>query len=933
MTTVFISYSRKDGDFVRRLNEALEARDREAWVDWEGIPPTAEWMREIVGAIDAASAFVFVMTPDSLSSAVCVEELQHAVAQNKRLVPLLRRDVEPSSVPSALARVNWILCRDADDFTAGVQTLVTAIDTDLEWVRAHTRLLVRAREWDGRGRENSLALRGDDLKAAEQWLALGPTHEPSPTELQTRYVLESRRVATNRRYALLGSVAVGLVAVAILGTTTYFGRRDAARQRTIAIAGRLTSDAELVRDQGVAVPTETGWLERSVLLAAEAASRLQSVGTRSLQTDIALRRGLALLPRRVGRFERSQGSLVNALVLSSDGRLVAASRSPLGVVSWPERGGESVVTKTMDGTQSLVLSPDGRFAATVSLRGTVDVWDTTNLAPVVSVTGFSGHPGTIAIGPGARYLVVGLSRFDEGPRVWTPLPTRVWAVAGGAARELPSLPHASSLSFSPDGAWLAGIVDKAPRVWRVTDASGPGVGPPLPPMPFEAMGVQFDANGTKLAVFLETATVKLLAVGDWESAGEFDHGVGLQAVSADGRYAALTTDAYGARVIETASGDEVVRLHADAKIEAIAFSPNGPQVAVAGLGEAVDLWQVDAGGSDILRVAAGPSVVDTGFDVEETSLLTIPSASGGIGLQRWPLGGAREAPPLVPLAAGGLAVFSADARLVAVASGRQVTIRNAADGSTIRRFDYQGNATAVALSAEGGALALATDDGAILLWSTAGGDQPVRFRVQGTIEEGFLAVGPSGARLAAVTTEPATRAGPVLVTHVWRPPNTTATRTSPVGTGRSGLVATPCGFSADARYLAVDDDAGFAIGEPETGRVVARINHPSADRVCAFSADARLLATAGTGVVRVWDVATRTETTRLEGTGRVSRLRFSPRNRYLATMAIEGDGRVWLLEPKDLIDLACARVSRNLTVDEKRDYFGDEPDRPTCPRP
>jgi hypothetical protein len=50
-------------------------------------------------------------------------------------------------------------------------------------------------------------------------------------------------------------------------------------------------------------------------------------------------------------------------------------------------------------------------------------------------------------------------------------------------------------------------------------------------------------------------------------------------------------------------------------------------------------------------------------------------------------------------------------------------------------------------------------------------------------------------------------------------------------------------------------------------------------------------------------------------------------------MAIEGDGRVWLLEPKDLIDLACARVSRNLTVDEKRDYFGDEPDRPTCPRP
>ena len=36
---VFISYSRKDKEFVRRLDEELKRRDREAWVDWEGIPP------------------------------------------------------------------------------------------------------------------------------------------------------------------------------------------------------------------------------------------------------------------------------------------------------------------------------------------------------------------------------------------------------------------------------------------------------------------------------------------------------------------------------------------------------------------------------------------------------------------------------------------------------------------------------------------------------------------------------------------------------------------------------------------------------------------------------------------------------------------------------------------------------------------------------
>src|SRR6266705_1332868 len=31
---VFISYSRKDTDFVRRLDEAPKSRGREAWVDW-----------------------------------------------------------------------------------------------------------------------------------------------------------------------------------------------------------------------------------------------------------------------------------------------------------------------------------------------------------------------------------------------------------------------------------------------------------------------------------------------------------------------------------------------------------------------------------------------------------------------------------------------------------------------------------------------------------------------------------------------------------------------------------------------------------------------------------------------------------------------------------------------------------------------------------
>ena len=42
MADVFVSYSRHDKAFVERLDKALSERQREAWVDWEGILPTEE---------------------------------------------------------------------------------------------------------------------------------------------------------------------------------------------------------------------------------------------------------------------------------------------------------------------------------------------------------------------------------------------------------------------------------------------------------------------------------------------------------------------------------------------------------------------------------------------------------------------------------------------------------------------------------------------------------------------------------------------------------------------------------------------------------------------------------------------------------------------------------------------------------------------------
>src|SRR2546428_9243936 len=133
-TVVFLSYAREDEQFVRRLHAALAKANRGAWVDWAGIPPTADWIREIHAAIESADAFAFIISPESVASATCQREIEHAAKHNKRLIPLLHREAAP--VPADLAKLNWIFFREGDDFDQSFADLIDTLDTDLEWIRA-----------------------------------------------------------------------------------------------------------------------------------------------------------------------------------------------------------------------------------------------------------------------------------------------------------------------------------------------------------------------------------------------------------------------------------------------------------------------------------------------------------------------------------------------------------------------------------------------------------------------------------------------------------------------------------------------------------------------------------------------------------------------------------------------------------------------------
>jgi hypothetical protein len=173
------------------------------------------------------------------------------------------------------------------------------------------------------------------LKSAEQWLTLGPDKEPKPTELQTRYIIDGRRIATNRRFALLGGTTVALVVVAVLGTMFYFQWQEAARQQTIAFARCLTSAAEMVRDRIPRADAEVGPREQSLQLARAATRRPEGIEFHPLEADLAMRRSLPLLPRLIHRLTNDSGRVqFDDIVLGADKGMVAASADVLTTEIW-----------------------------------------------------------------------------------------------------------------------------------------------------------------------------------------------------------------------------------------------------------------------------------------------------------------------------------------------------------------------------------------------------------------------------------------------------------------------------------------------------------------------------------------------------------------------------------------------------------------------
>lgn len=253
---VFISYSRKDTGFANELLTGLEIAGFEAFLDTHDILPGEPWEDRLGRLIATADTVVFAISPNSVASAHCEWEINRTEQLAKRLLPIVWQPVEDAKVPARLKRLNYVYFDKPHSFAPALAALAQALRTDLGWVREHTRLLMRAQEWEAAGKLENRLLSGNDIVAAKAWLAkTGAAQHLQPTELHRDFIqaseqAESLRLSAERqrvgelqaavKRTRLALAATGLFLVMALGAAgaAYLSQQTAKQQTAAAEKAR-----------------------------------------------------------------------------------------------------------------------------------------------------------------------------------------------------------------------------------------------------------------------------------------------------------------------------------------------------------------------------------------------------------------------------------------------------------------------------------------------------------------------------------------------------------------------------------------------------------------------------------------------------------------------------------------------------------------------
>ena len=128
---VMISYRHTDVKIALQLERELRRWGFRPWID-TAIAPGNDWRQDIAVAIQDSVAVVFIMSPGSVTSKYCKEELFYASALKKPIFPIVHQECFSDlkgGVKTILQRVQWIQFADFSEGSATLRQQLRRINT------------------------------------------------------------------------------------------------------------------------------------------------------------------------------------------------------------------------------------------------------------------------------------------------------------------------------------------------------------------------------------------------------------------------------------------------------------------------------------------------------------------------------------------------------------------------------------------------------------------------------------------------------------------------------------------------------------------------------------------------------------------------------------------------------------------------------------